>query len=75
MRIGDPKDLTPAPLRRYKSPAEDLFDAVASEFGDASIATRFALATALENGTEYLRLPSDVRRLFENVARQFGIAD
>jgi hypothetical protein len=67
---GSPPPAKPAEPRRYKSPGEDLFSAIAAELAPLDFATKLAVSEALEAG-EYLRAPSDVRRLFENVASQF----
>lgn len=71
MRIGGPPAPAPAPTpTRYKSPGEDLFDAMVSEMRGLDFAQKMEVADALERG-DYGRAPTSVRRLFENAASEF----
>lgn len=73
MKIGG------APPAREESPptsiAAELHAEVLAAVNGASLLTRMALADSLENGTEWLSLPSSVKQLFEDVVAGLGLAD
>lgn len=75
MRIGDKTPPAAPPAPRYVPPAEELHGQVVDAFNRAGILTRFALADALERGTQWANLPQAVRDLFQSVADGMGISD
>lgn len=81
MRLGGssapPAPPAAPPAERYKSPAEDVFDAFFAVFDETSMLTLMQVKTLLEAKPRpaFLSVSGDVRRFFEDIADELGISD
>lgn len=77
MRLGGSAPPSTPPPERYKTPAEDLFDAFFAVFDETSVVTLMQVKTLIETKPRpaFESLPENVRDFFGEIADELGISD